>query len=167
MSWAMDARNVTRGVESAQAAPIERPHAIPDRYFALNCCFANDVSRKPRFASWEGFATRIDGLVGDTADEPRQTAEVRARMTASAPAQTGAAAQGSALLQRVATARPAVIRTEPEMAAAVARTVPAKVIMVVFQRKDDWLEVGSSYAWGWVHSSFVYPYDPSSGAGSS
>jgi hypothetical protein len=32
--------------------------------------------------------------------------------------------------------------------------------LTVFSKKDDWLEVGSTYAWGWVHSSFVYAYAP-------
>ena len=62
--------------------------------------------------------------------------------------------------QRVATGKPTIIRAQPDTLAASARVVPAKVILIVFQRKDDWLEVGSTYAWGWVHSSFVYRYDP-------
>ena len=28
------------------------------------------------------------------------------------------------------------------------------------EKKKDWLEVGSTYAWGWVHSSAIYSYGP-------
>jgi hypothetical protein len=65
--------------------------------------------------------------------------------------------------QRVATRNTTTVRIQPEMAAPAARTLPARVILIVFRKKDDWLEVGSTNAWGWVHSSFVYPYDPPGG----
>jgi hypothetical protein len=64
--------------------------------------------------------------------------------------------------ERVATSKTASIRTRPEMKAPLARTVPAKLILNVFDKKDDWLEVGSTYPWGWVQSSSTYPYTPPS-----
>jgi hypothetical protein len=62
--------------------------------------------------------------------------------------------------ERVATNKTASIKVDPAAGAQVARLVPARVILTVFSKKDDWLEVGSTYAWGWVHASFVRRYDP-------
>jgi hypothetical protein len=62
--------------------------------------------------------------------------------------------------ERVATNKTANIKVTPDAAAQVVRVVPARVILTVFSRKDDWLEVGSTYAWGWVHASFVNRYVP-------
>jgi hypothetical protein len=65
--------------------------------------------------------------------------------------------------QRVVTRAETALRAQPDIKASLGRVLPGRVILTVFQRKDDWVEVGSSYAWGWVHSSFVYSYNPSSG----
>jgi len=100
---------------------------------------------------------------------PEAPVERNAAFRAAAPAQQTVAPSPAASPphQRVATRNAATLRVQPEMAAPAARILPPKVILTVFRKKDDWLEVGSTYAWGWVHASFVYPYDPSSGHGPS
>jgi hypothetical protein len=62
--------------------------------------------------------------------------------------------------EQVATSRTASIKAQPEQRAQVLRSVPPKVILTVFDKKNDWLQVGSTYAWGWVHSSSVHVYSP-------
>jgi hypothetical protein len=62
--------------------------------------------------------------------------------------------------EQVATSRPATIRARPDERSQVLRSVPHKVIMTVFEKKNDWLQVGSTYPWGWIHSSSVYGYGP-------
>ena len=82
-------------------------------------------------------------------------------MASPAPAPQLTAPPAAPQKPRVATRSTTAVRAEPEMTAASARTLPPRVILTVFRKKDDWLEIGSTYAWGWVHASLVYPYDPS------
>jgi hypothetical protein len=89
--------------------------------------------------------------------EPQVAAPVQAQQNAAAPTPVAAPPQ-----ERVATSKIANIRARPDIKASVARVVPAKVILTVFEKKDGWLQVGSTYPWGWVHSSFIYRYDPPS-----
>ena len=77
-----------------------------------------------------------------------------------APAEPPSAAEAP---QRVVTRAETALRAQPDVKASLGRVLPGRVILTVFQTKDDWVEVGSTYAWGWVHSSFVYSYNPSSG----
>ena len=58
---------------------------------------------------------------------------------------------------RVATKSTTNIRLRPEQGAQVIRVVPGRLILTVFARREDWVEVGGTEAWGWIHSSLVFP----------
>jgi hypothetical protein len=59
--------------------------------------------------------------------------------------------------ERVATKSTTNIRLRPEQGAQVIRVVPGRLILTVFARREDWVEVGGTQAWGWIHSSLVFP----------
>jgi hypothetical protein len=49
------------------------------------------------------------------------------------------------------------IRTLPDQGAQIVRVVPGRLILNVFARSEEWIQVGGADAWGWVHSSFFLP----------
>lgn len=57
----------------------------------------------------------------------------------------------------VATRSTTNIRARPEPGAQVVRVVPGRLILTVFARTDDWVEVGGAEAWGWVPSGYLSP----------
>jgi hypothetical protein len=98
-------------------------------------------------------------------EQPAPKAEVAAASSQAQPSVAPVAAAALAPVgppppEQVATSRPASIKAQPDQKAQVLHSVPPKVILTVFDKKNDWLQVGSTYAWGWVHSSSVHEYSP-------
>jgi hypothetical protein len=68
------------------------------------------------------------------------------------PTQMAAPAQ-----EHVVTRTTTNIRALPEQGAQIVRVVPGRLILNVFARNEEWIQVGGADAWGWVHSSFILP----------
>lgn len=62
--------------------------------------------------------------------------------------------------ERVATRTTTSIRVRPEQPGEVVRVVPGQLILTVYARDADWVQVGGSEAWGWVPSNLLVPLRP-------
>jgi hypothetical protein len=156
LSWALILQSAPRGFANAQEAPRERDRARWTYHFAIGP--DHELFQRPISAFWSEVA-EADANAKASPNEVSDAAGAAPQVLAAARSQE-IAPDAAPLRQYVATNKVTTIRAEPDMRAATSRVLPAKVILTIFQKKEDWLEVGSTYAWGWVQSGFVYPYDP-------
>ncbi|SEE69978.1 SH3 domain-containing protein [Rhizobiales bacterium GAS188] len=121
------------GLQTARSSPPESAHLALAQP-------VSPIARKP--------ATRLPQLALPTMKPPAvdQNAPIVETVQVAAPAQ-----------EHVTTRTTTNIRIRPGQAAPIARVVPARLILTVFRRNEEWIEVGGTDAWGWVHSSLITP----------
>ena len=61
---------------------------------------------------------------------------------------------------RMVARQAANVREAPNLAAAVARTLPSGFALNVFGQSNGWIQVGGDQPWGWVYSGLLAPASP-------
>jgi len=99
---------------------------------------------------------RAPSSIGVTTDrlEPQQSGSGANRpLTTIAPADPGFSGR-----ERLQTRQGANLRAEPSGAANVIRVVPRGAVLVVFDRRGSWVQVGDTQPSGWIHDSLLESY---------